>query len=247
MKLHTLLLTQNNCFKTGKTITPKGLMLHSTGCNNPNLSRYVGPNDGILGVNPNNNHWNTPLPDGRQVCVHGWVGLDAKAIVRSYQTLPWNMRGWHAGGNANDTHIGVEICEDNLGSKDYFDLVYREAVELFAYLSKEYKLNPLEPGVIICHSEGYKMGIASNHSDVMHWFPKYGKNMDIFRQEVKEQMDGAPVVVEKPIMDIPADWAKQSWQWAIDNGITDGTRPYTSATRQEVIALIYNAVKFLNK
>ena len=37
---------------------------------------------------------------------------------------------------------------------------------------------------IICHSEGYKLGIASNHSDVMHWFPKHGKSMDAFRAEV---------------------------------------------------------------
>ena len=29
------------------------------------------------------------------------------------------------------------------------------------------------------------MGIASNHSDVMHWFPKHGKSMDTFRAAVK--------------------------------------------------------------
>lgn len=37
---------------------------------------------------------------------------------------------------------------------------------------------------IICHSEGYKLGIASNHSDVMHWFPKHGKSMESLRIEV---------------------------------------------------------------
>lgn len=29
------------------------------------------------------------------------------------------------------------------------------------------------------------MGIASNHADVMHWFPKHGKSMDTFRVDVK--------------------------------------------------------------
>ncbi len=38
---------------------------------------------------------------------------------------------------------------------------------------------------IICHSEGCKLGIASNHGDVMHWFPKHGKSMDTFRAAVK--------------------------------------------------------------
>ena len=38
---------------------------------------------------------------------------------------------------------------------------------------------------ILCHSEGYKLGIASNHADVMHWFPRFGKSMDTFRAEVK--------------------------------------------------------------
>ena len=42
---------------------------------------------------------------------------------------------------------------------------------------------------IICHSEGYKMGIASNHSDVIHWFPKYGESMDIFRAAVKKAIN----------------------------------------------------------
>ena len=38
---------------------------------------------------------------------------------------------------------------------------------------------------ILCHSEGYRKGIASNHADVMHWFPKHGKSMDTFRADVQ--------------------------------------------------------------
>lgn len=34
-------------------------------------------------------------------------------------------------------------------------------------------------------SEGCRLGIASNHSDVMHWFPKHGETMDSFRAAVK--------------------------------------------------------------
>ena len=92
------------------------------------------------------------------------------------------MRGWHGGGSSNDTHIGFEICEDGLSDPAYFSAVYKEAVELCVYLCKQYGLTEKN---IICHCEGCKLGIASNHGDVMHWFPKHGKNMDTFRADVK--------------------------------------------------------------
>jgi len=182
MNLKKLILTNNACFKAGKTITPKGIMVHSTGANNPWLKRYVGPDDGLLGKNQYNNHWNQEKPDGRQVCVHAFIGKLADGTIATYQTLPWNHRGWHAGGSANNTHIGFEICEDGLSDASYFSAVYKEAVELCVFLCRGYGLTEKD---IICHSEGYKQGIASNHSDVMHWFPKHGKSMDTFRNDVK--------------------------------------------------------------
>ena len=182
MNLHKLILTENACYKAGRTITVKGIMVHSTGVNNPWLKRYVGPDDGLLGKNQYNNHWNTYHPGGREVCVHAFIGKLADGTIATYQTLPWNHRGWHAGGSANNTHIGFEICEDGLTDYTYFQKVYREAAHLCAYLCKEYGLTEQN---IICHSEGYKQGVASNHGDVMHWFPKHGKNMDTFRADVK--------------------------------------------------------------
>ena len=179
MDLHKLIFTQNDCYKAGRKITVKGIMVHSTGANNPWLKRYVGPDDGLLGKNTYNNHWNK---DNLSVCVHAFIGKLADGSVATYQTLPWDHRGWHAGGSANNTHIGFEICEDGLKDKVYFDKVYQEAVELCAYLCKLYKLTEKD---IICHSEGYKKGIASNHGDVMHWFPKHGKSMDTFRADVR--------------------------------------------------------------
>lgn len=182
MNLQKLIFTENACYKTGKKITPKGIIVHSTGANNPNLKRYVGPDDGKLGVNQYGNHWNTYQPGGRNVCVHAFIGKLADGSVATYQTLPWDHRGWHCGGSGNDTHIGFEICEDGLTDPVYFGKVYQEAVELCAYLCKQFKLTEAD---VICHSEGYKKGIASNHNDVMHWFPKHGKSMDTFRADVK--------------------------------------------------------------
>ena len=54
-------------------------------------------------------------------------------------------------------------------------------------LCKTYNIKPEKPA-LICHSEGYALGIASNHADVMHWFPRFGKTMDTFRAEVKKTM-----------------------------------------------------------
>lgn len=184
MDLHKLIFTENACYKAGKKITPKGIMVHSTGANNPWLSRYVGPDDGLLGKNTYNNHWNQAM--SRNVCVHAFIGKLANGSIATYQTLPWDHRGWHAGGSANDTHISFEICEDGLNDGSYFGKVYREAVELCAYLCKMYNLTEKD---IICHSEGCAKGIASNHGDVMHWFPKHGKSMNTFRADVKDLLD----------------------------------------------------------
>ena len=205
MRLIKCILTANDCYKAGRTITPKGVMVHSTGANNPAVARYVQPVDTqadaaslytVLGTNRNKNDWNNP---GLDVCVHAFVGKLADGGVGSVQTLPWNHRGWHAGtgtsgGSANNTHIAFEICEDGLADTAYFGKVYQEAVELTAMLCKQYNLNPLADGVEICHSEGYQRGVASNHADVMHWFPKHGKNMDTFRQDVSKAMGGAAQV-----------------------------------------------------
>ena len=202
MRLIKCILTANDCYKAGRTITPKGVMVHSTGANNPLVARYVQPVEGQsneaqlkaeIGGNRNANDWNNP---GLDVCTHAFVGKLADGGVGTVQTLPWNHRGWHAGtgtsgGSANNTHIAFEICEDDLTDEGYFRKVYQEAVELTAMLCKTYNLNPLADGVVICHSEGHQRGIASNHSDVMHWFPKFDKSMDTFRSDVAKAMGGA--------------------------------------------------------
>lgn len=182
MKLYKQILTNNDCYKTGEKIKPKGIMVHSTGANNPNLSRYVGPDDGRLGENKYGNHWNQARPGGRGVCVHAFIGKLKDGSIATYQTLPWDHRGWHAAGKANDTHISFEICEDGLTNKAYFEKVYKEAAELCAYLCKLYGLTEKD---IICHKEGHAKGIANNHGDVLHWWPKHGKTMDDFRAAVK--------------------------------------------------------------
>ena len=251
MRLHKALLTRNDCYLRGRTIRPRGVMVHSTGANNPWLRRYIAPDDGRLGT-PSPRHWNQ---GGVGACVHAMIGKAADGSVCTYQTLPWNMRGWHCGRSGNDTHISFEICEDSLTDKGYFRATYQAAVELTAYLCKLYHLDPQADGVVLCHSEGYARGIASNHADVMHWWGKFGVSMDNFRRDVAEKMKGGERdLTEQEVRSIvreelaaaqserdklpPSDWAAEKLKQAKAAGITDGTRPRGFATREEVALMV---------
>jgi N-acetyl-anhydromuramyl-L-alanine amidase AmpD len=187
MQITKAILTKNPCYKAGKTIKVKGLMLHSVGCPQPSATAFI-------------KSWNTP---NASVCVHGFIDGNTGGV---YQTLPWNRRGWHCGGDANGTHIGIEMCEpgcikytsgakftcsDKEKAKAVVERTYKSAVELFACLCNEYGLNPLAEGVILAHSEGYAKGLASNHADPEHLWKglKLPYTMEGFRKDVKSAMN----------------------------------------------------------
>ena len=191
MKLVEALLTRNPCYRAGKKIKVKGLMLHSVGCPQPRASVFIG-------------NWNRESFD--DACVHAFIDGNEGTV---YQTLPWDHRGWHCAsgkkGSGNNSHIGVEMCEPDcikyVGGSNFVcsDVeaaravvrrTYEAAVELFAYLCKEYELDPLADGVVISHKEGYARGIASNHGDPEHLWRQLGLEytMDGFRRDVKEMM-----------------------------------------------------------
>jgi len=191
MNIIKSILTKNPCYTAGKTIKVKGLMLHSVGCPQPNASVFV-------------NAWNSASYD--RACVHAFIDAKTGDV---HQTLPWNFRGWHSGGYANNTHIGVEMCEpdcikytggasftcsDPAKAKGMVQRTYNSAVELFAFLCKEYNLDPMKTGVIISHKEGCAMGWASNHADPEHLWSQLGLKytMDTFREAVRDCMTEKP-------------------------------------------------------
>lgn len=197
MQIKETILTNNPCYKAGRTITVKGLMLHSVGCSQPSAQVFV-------------NNWNSASYD--RACVHAFIDGNTGVI---YKCLPWSHRGWHGGGASNNTHIGVEMCEpacikytggstftcsDTATAKAVVKRTYDAAVELFAFLCKEYKLNPLADGVIISHSEGYKRGIATNHGDPEHLWNglKMGYTMDGFRKAVAAAMGATEAKPAEP-------------------------------------------------
>lgn len=242
-------MTNSDCYKAGRTITPKGIMVHSTA---------------------------TPGADA-QTIRSAWDRSGAEAAVhyiiddqRTLQTLPDTCRAWHCGGAANNTHLSMEICEPQecrlipvewvalkressgwavkrlqmelqargydpkgvdgsfgpgcdaalracqkdlgltadgscgpatlakLASRDgsylaynpqdtaaYFEAVWGRAVALCVQLCKTYGLRRSD---ILCHAEGYAKSIASNHADVMHWWPYHSKTMDMLRAAVDKAL-----------------------------------------------------------
>lgn len=162
--------------------------MHSTGANNPNLKRYVQPDDGRIGRNVNNNSHNRP---GLTVCASAYIGKQSDGTVAIYQALPWNYRCWLSGsgkgGNANRLgYVGYEICEDSKQNESYFrEAVMGAAVNLTAFLCQSYGIGV---DMVRDHRELHGMGLASNHGDILHWLQIYGLTMDDFRAEVEKAL-----------------------------------------------------------
>ena len=180
--------TNNPCYKAGKRITPSGIVVHSTGANNPYIKRYVGPDDGILGKNQYNNHWNK---SDATKCVHAWIGKVADGSLKVYQTLPWDYRCWGVGsgknGSYNNSHIQFEICEDGLEDEAYYKAAFDLAIRLSAFLCEQFGIKTEN---IVGHYEAHAAGYGSNHGDPRGWQRKFGGSMDQFRESVAALLNG---------------------------------------------------------
>ena len=181
--------TKNECYIAAKTMTPQGIVVHSTGANNKNLKRYVYAPD-ELGTNIFGNHWNRK---GVEKMVHAFIGLDKNDNVRVVNTLPYNYCAWGVGKGSRGSYnyapayIQFEICEDALKDEAYFNEVFKLAAEYCAYLCKTYHI-PVED--VVSHKEANIRGYASNHADCDHWLAKFGKTMAWFREEVRKLIEG---------------------------------------------------------
>lgn len=177
---------KNLCYIAGEKMTPKGIVIHSTGANNPNLKRYVDSPEEV-GVNTRNNHWNNPTPSGKKVCVHAFIGYNKDKKVRVAEILPLDICAWGVGKgskgsyNNDPAYIQIEICEDSLENESYYKEAFSLAAEYCAMLCGEFSIDNEN---IVGHNEAYERGYGSNHSDPEHWMKKFGENMDVFRARV---------------------------------------------------------------
>lgn len=254
--LHKCILTKNRCYSKGAKISgaPYGIIVHSTGANNPNLKRYVQPSADTenraellkqLGTNSNSNDWNR---DSVSVCVHAFIGKAADGSVQTWQTLPFDICAWGCGSGKNGSMnynptacIQFEICEDTT-DKAYTEKVYAEAVAFCAYLCKTYAI-PVSH--ILSHNEAHEKGYASNHGDPEHWWKNYGYTMNQFRKDVEKVMAATENTA-------PSGWAKEACEWCVANGIFagDGTGNYKwkdNVTREQAAVLLHSFAKLIGK
>ena len=177
----------NGAFKAARpmpTGSPAGIIIHSTGANNPNLKRYVNAPE-ICGENPYKNYFDRP---DSNVCPHAVIGKGKNGEVKAAKLLPWNVCCWGCGSgskgsyNYSPAYIQIEIAEDALNDRAYFEEAFGLASDLCKRLMKNYPT--IKPGNIISHKEACARGYASNHGDPEHWLARFGKNMDWFRGQV---------------------------------------------------------------
>ena len=207
--LYQCLMLKNRWYRSGSTIPVKGIVVHSSGADNPTLKRYVQPHEGqdsgmaqilpewynidraaflgMVGKNQYANDWNrAEQPYG----MHAFVGKMENGTVAAVQTLPWNSFLWGVGtgrnGSYNSSHIQFEICEDTT-DKAYTIESYKVAAKLCAHLCKAYDL-PVSS--IVSHYEAGKTGYGTNHVDPQHWWSMYGLTMDSFREYVQQLLEG---------------------------------------------------------
>lgn len=211
------ILTNNDCYKSGRTRTPVGMQLHTIGTAQNSASALAS-------------YWNQ---GGISACVHYCIDAEHEGLV--YQFLPENYRSWADGGEGNSTAITVELMEsdymrytsgsnyvvtDEAKFKADVTRAYNTAVEFFAMKCKEYGWNPQEKrsnGLyrVFSHDEGRRLGLSTAHVDPTHIWDRYGWTMDKFRADVVKAMGGTVVKVEEAdeiLYRVRKSWADSSSQ-----------------------------------
>ena len=177
---------KNLCYIAAQKMVPKGIVVHSTGANNPNLKRYVDAPEEV-GTNQYGNHWNMAMPEGRKVCVHAFIGYDKNKQIRVAELLPLDICCWGVGSgkkgsyNYNPAYIQFEICEDKRTDRTYYEKAFTVAAEYCAELCIAYNISVDK---IVSHYEAYKLGYGCNHGDPDYWMENFGETMDDFRKKV---------------------------------------------------------------
>ena len=199
--------------RPGVPMTPQYITIHSTG--NP---KSTARNERAWLTNPSNT-----------VTASYHIVVDEKEAI---EVLPLNEVAWHAGdgrnGTGNRKSIGIEICESGDGAK-----TLANAVRLVAKLLKE---------------RGWGVDRLKRHYD---WSKKICPRIfydngrwtgwEQFKDAVQREISGGGNVTQDKNQ--PSAWAKEAWEWAKKEGITDGTNPKDPITREQVVTMLYRFAK----
>ena len=161
--------------------------------------------------------------------------VDDKEIV---QGIPENRNAWHAGDGANGPGnrkgLSIEICYSKSGGKR-FEEAEKLATKFIAYKLKE---------------KGWGIDKVKKHQDFSGKYCPH-RTLDMgwqrFLDMVQSELNALKGVDKMAEQNTPSSWAKEAWDWAKKEGITDGTRPGDTCTREEVITMLHRYHKQVNK
>lgn len=165
-------------------------------------------------------HYHTVVNGWDDIGQHLTLFPDGKWLTgRPFHKTPASISGWNTGA------LAVEM----LGN---FDL----------------------PGTGEFNSLGYDRLEGRQREEILklikYFIDRYGEKTIIFHRDNPNTKKTCPgtslskeiLIQEAKLIHEPSPWAKESWQWAIKNGITDGTNPKGLATREQVVTMIYRAM-----
>lgn len=169
----------------------------------------------------NERGWLTNPSNKRTASWH--IVVDDKVAI---EAIPLNEVAWHAGdgknGTGNRQSIGIEMCES--GSREE---VIKNTIQVTVDLMKKYNIgiNNLKR-----HYDWTKKNCPRilNYGNWQGW--------DKFKNEVQKRLEGDNMKNKEQVI---SEWAKESWNWAKKNNITDGKRPCDSMTREEMVTMLY--------
>ena len=153
--------------------------------------------------------------------------VDDKEIV---QGIPENRNAWHAGDGANGPGnrkgLSIEICYSKSGGKR-FEEAEKLAAKFIAYKLKE---------------KGWGIDKVKKHQDFSGKYCPH-RTLDMgwqrFLDMVQSELNALKGVDKMTEQNTPSSWAKEAWEWAKKEGITDGTRPKDTMTREEMVTMLH--------
>lgn len=219
------ILTTEELLKELDKYTFKQLHTHHTW--KPTHKSFNGKNHIQLQENMKNHHVNvnrwsdigqhlTLMPDGL------WV------TGRPFDKTPASISGWNIGALAVEMLGNFDIPGTGVFNDLGYDLLQGKQKEEILKLMK-YFIDKYGESSIKFHREG--PGVSKTCP---------GTRLDKLSmiKEAKTMSDNKETKID---VNEPSNWAKEDWQWAIENKITDGTNPKGNITREQVVSMIRRA------
>jgi len=163
------------------------------------------------------------IKNNNQASFH--YAIDDKEIV---QGIPENRNAWHAGdgnGPGNRKGIGIEICYSKSGGPRFIQ-AEKNAAKFIAS-----KLKEKNWGIDKVKKHQDFSGKYCPHRTLDLGWQRF---LNMIQTELNKLKEGDKVDKDKP-----SSWAKDAWEWAIKNNITDGKRPKDNITREEMVTMLY--------